>query len=131
MLSVIFIVIVCCFRQDMAIIYTGQNESTPIVATGLLIYCTNIFPTFILYSQGSLLRYLNRNNLSVQVTAIIMPIFVFIFSGYLAFYGGMGALGLIWGFFGSKFIAVATFTLVIYNIDWEKGYFQYVKKNNT
>ena len=128
--SVVFIILIAVFNNQIAVIYTGHNNATPIVATGILVYCFNIFPTFILYSQSSLLRYLNRNNLALQTTAILMPIIVLILSGFLAFKADLKTVGLIWGFFGSKLVAMLVFFYVIYTVDWKNSYRQFKKSTN-
>jgi Na+-driven multidrug efflux pump len=129
--SVVFCSFFIIFNKEIAVIYTGENNATPIVAWGLVVYCANVFPTFILYSQSSLLRYLNKNNLAVQTTAILMPILVLIISGFFAFKMEMGAIGLIWGFFGSKVVAMTIFFIVIYKCDWRECYKQFKKSRKT
>lgn len=129
LLSVIFVVLVMIFRWEIALIYTGHNDATPIVAMGLLIYCTNVFPTFILYSLSTVMRYLDKNTLAVFSTTIIMPILVILISGFLCFNMKMGALGLIWGFFLSKSVAVIIYFVAIYTADWPRAYSSFLAKD--
>ena len=128
-ISLILIILLEIYSEQIAVIYTGHNDATPIVQRGIRAYFWNIFPTFILYSQSSVMRFLNRNTLAVQTTAIIMPILVLIISGFLAFKMEMGAIGLIYGFAGSKVFAIAIFFYVIYTVDWSKSYDQFKKEN--
>ena len=116
--SCIIILFFVIFSKKIAIIYTGENDATPIVERGIWAYFFNFFPTLILYPQTSILRFLNRNTIAVQTTAILMPILVFIISGFLAFKMQMGAIGLIYGFSGSKIFAIIIFFYIIYTADW-------------
>jgi Na+-driven multidrug efflux pump len=129
--SIIILVIVEIYRPEIAFIYIGNTPAISIVEAGILAYYWNVFPTFILYSQSSVMRFLNKNGLAVQTTAIIMPIFVIIFSGILAFKMDMKTVGLIYGFFGSKLIALIIFFYVIYTVDWKKNYLEFKKDNES
>ena len=86
------------------------------------VYFWNVFPAFVLYPQNSILRFLNRNTLAMNITAILMPLLVVVFSGYLAFAMEMGPIGLIYGFALAKAVSVIIFFYVIYTADWEKSY---------
>ena len=85
LISLIVIFFLHMFRKEIAIIYAGHNDATPVVEAGIYAYHWNIFPTFILYSQCSVMRFLNYNELAIKTTMILMPILVFFISGFLTF----------------------------------------------
>ena len=128
--TVVIMIIVEIYRTEISLIYIGNTPALPIVKAGILAYYWNVFPTFILYSQSSVLRFLNRNGLAVKTTAILMPLLVVVFSGIMAFYMGMNTVGLIYGFFGSKFFALIIFFYVIYTADWKSSFLAFKKENS-
>ena len=131
----VFIVAIICiipvemYINQIAIIYSGKNEITSMVKNGIRAYYWNVFPTFILYAQGSIMRFLDFNEWAVRITVLVMPMMVLLISGLLTFYWQMGAVGLIFGFFGSKLVAVMVFFGVIYSVDWEDRYARFVQAN--
>ena len=127
-LTLFFICLVELFIDPISEIYSGKNETTPIVKDGIRAYYWNIFPTFILYAQSSILRFLNHNGLAINTTVFIMPICVLLFSWFLGYQMGMKTVGLIYGFFGSKLVAMAIFFYVIYTVDWEVKYAEFKKE---
>ena len=128
-ISIFIILIIERFCDKIALIYSGDIYSVPIVMKGIRAYYWNVFPTFILYSLNSVLRFLDRNTLAVNITAFFMPSLVFIFSGIMAFKMNMGPVGLVYGFAVSKITAIIIFFYVIYTADWEKSYKAFTKNN--
>ena len=58
-----------------------------------------------------------------------MPVLVILISGFLCFNMKMGALGLIWGFFLSKSVAVIIYFWAIYTADWPRAYSSFLAKD--
>ena len=128
-IALILIFFLNMFLHQIAVIYAGKNDATPIVEAGIKAYYWNIFPTFILYSLCSIMRFLNYNELAVKTTMILMPILVFLISGFLAFKMDMKTVGLVYGILGSKVGPILIFFYMIYTSDWKKQYNEF-KKNN-
>ena len=116
------------FCKNIAILYTGGSELYPKVMTGIRIYYLDIFPSFMLYSQNSVLRFLNKNNQVIMIGAFLMPALVGLFSLIFGFKMKMGTLGLVLSFSGTKIIIIAIFFYMIYSIDWVKNYLDFKKK---
>ena len=121
-LSLLLITFLYIYSFSIAQIFIGHNEDTLVVEKGIKTYCISIFPSFVLYSLSSMMRFLNKNDIAVKSTAILMPILVFVFAGFFAFYLNMGANGLVWGICFSKIIVMFIFFHCIYNADWESCY---------
>ena len=128
--SIIFVILIEFHCEQIAVIFTGHTRATPIVASGIRFYYLNVFPTFILYSQTSVLRFINLNDLAVKVTMIVMPAMVCLVSWLFAIHLQMGIYGLILGFFASKGTAVLLFFYFIYTSNWSLQYREFKKIEN-
>ena len=127
--SFILIFFINKYRENIAFFYSGNIETLPTVVRGVEAYYWNVFPTFILYSQNSVMRFLDKNDMAVSLNCIIMPILVVIFSGFLAFKTELRPVGLIYGFGISKIVILVFLFYIIYTVDWEKSYNKVKMKN--